>query len=76
MVLTMPKKDNPKSSYVTWEFCDERFGRIMDKLNGIDAKMDELKKSVGKREWTAKEKAIVVSSLIIAVASIIVALIS
>lgn len=39
--------NNPK--YVTTEFCNERFGRIMDKLDIIDKKVEEIKQS--KRDW-------------------------
>jgi Flp pilus assembly protein TadB len=37
----MDSKDGPR--YVTIEFCDERFGRIMDKLAEIDRKVTELR---------------------------------
>ena len=36
------KKDNP-AGYVTKTFCDERFQRVVDKLETIDKKIDDLK---------------------------------
>ena len=43
---------NP-NRFVTRDFCDERFGRIMDKLNGIDEKITELanSKKESSRDW-------------------------
>jgi len=47
------KKDNPNSKYVTLTFCNERFNRIMDKLDAIDKKVDELKnqRRQSGRDW-------------------------
>ena len=46
-------KDDPNSKYVTLTFCNERFNRIMDKLDAIDKKVDELKKQRRQsgRDW-------------------------
>jgi hypothetical protein len=39
--------------FVTRGFCDERFQRVLDKLIGIDTKIDDLKKA---RDAESKEK--------------------
>jgi hypothetical protein len=39
--MSMGAKDEPQ--YVTLEFCNERFNRIMDKLGDIDRKVTELR---------------------------------
>lgn len=41
----MGKKNNP--NIVTKDFCDERFGRIIDKLDTIDGKVGTLDTKVG-----------------------------
>jgi len=40
-------------AFVTRGFCDERFQRVLDKLIGIDTKIDDLKKA---RDTESKEK--------------------
>jgi len=51
----MPRKKSglDPSKFVTRDFCDERFGRIMDKLDGIDDKITELTNSrkESSRDW-------------------------
>jgi hypothetical protein len=44
-------RDGPQ--YVTLEFCNERFGRIMDKLTAIDGKVTELREAQRQaaRDW-------------------------
>ncbi|MFQ6064227.1 MAG: hypothetical protein ACE5L6_02010 [Candidatus Bathyarchaeia archaeon] len=46
-------KKNP--SYVTRQFCDERFDRIIDKLDVIDEKIDGIKseRKEETRDWRA-----------------------
>jgi hypothetical protein len=45
------EEDGPQ--YVTLEFCNERFGRIMDKLTAIDGKVTELREAQRQaaRDW-------------------------
>jgi pheromone shutdown protein TraB len=47
----MSEENNPK--YVTIEFCNERFGRMMDKLTEIDRKLTELREAQSQsiRDW-------------------------
>jgi len=42
-----------EKKYVTQDFCNERFGRILDKLEVIDGKVDDLRneKRKGSRDW-------------------------
>jgi len=40
-------------TFVTRGFCDERFQRVLDKLIGIDTKIDDLKKA---RDTESEEK--------------------
>ena len=52
----MPRKKSvglDPNKFVTRDFCDERFGRIMDKLDGIDNKITDLTNSrrESSRDW-------------------------
>jgi len=51
--LPRSSKSKRNPGYVTHEFCDERFGRIMDKLEVIDGKVDDLKEKAEERgrDW-------------------------
>jgi hypothetical protein len=53
----MPKKgnDNP-GKYVSQKFCDERFGRVLDKLTGIDDKLTSKFKSIDSKLTEIKEE--------------------
>jgi len=74
LVLTIPRK--PKNpGYVTKTFCDERTRRIEER---IDSNKDEILAAIHNKTHSSlsgRDKTAVVSSVIIAVASIIVALV-
>lgn len=52
----MPDNDDNDPGYVTRDFCDERFLRVMEKLDNIGSKIDRQSES----RFSAKEKALVV----------------
>lgn len=64
------KKSEHNPGYITKPFCDERFGRVIDKLDVIANKVDDLKNKQEERgrDWKSFIAAVISGSLVALVA--------
>lgn len=70
MVFSLAEKKNPGKGYVSTAFCDERTQRIEQKIEGMKNEIIHALDEKNRLSWPAK--ATIISSMVMATASIIV----